>query len=1441
LVNAYNALTQAPPENYPPVFTSTGPFSVLANSGEGTVVGDINANNGSGGGDDGGITYSITANVNPDADGEDAFAINVSTGVITVNDAGDMNYSLNTSLTITVGANNGFFTSTANVTVYLIPITTTIIYVAWDASGANNGTSWANAYTSLQTALAAASSGDSVFVKYGTYKPAEPSGDRDATFNIPSGVAVVGHFAGTESASWQRNLSNDTYETILSGDLNGDDVEFSNNGENSHHVVSFYHVSSLTLLDGFTISHGNSAYWGGGILNNGSSGSNISEPTIRNCYITLNFATTYGAGIMNDSYGSEATSTPIIDHCTFVRNSCSPSSLGGAIYNSECKPIISNCIFIGNYAQQGASVLNSGWCFSGGGAEFSNCVFRNTTSWAINEGAGVSNLRATSSFVSCSFRSNTAQQHGGGIYNYEGNITISDCVFDSCNVYMDGTGPYIGGGSINSESGTITINNTSFSNGDIGTSLVTSDGGAILFATGTLNLRNCSFTGNKSKTAGGAVHATSTNTSIINCLLSGNNALTNSGAISCTGCGSVSIINSTMSGNKANGLGGGLYNSTSTTTITNSIIWGNLGVQDGNEIYNSSSTLTVSYSDVKNCGSSGPLWDATLGTDGGSNIEAYPMFYDYIEPTLTPTSAGNYRLFTNSPAIDIGNNAVVTLEVDLDSNARIQNGTVDLGPYEGGLNKIIFVKHDASGLNNGQNWTNAYNDLQDALSEAVRGDRIFVARGTYYPDGGLGTRTSTYNIPAGVEVYGHFEGTEEIHTARDLSDEANETILSGNIGSTGVNTDNSYHVVTFNNVDNSTLLDALTISGGYGDGAGNNNKGGAIYSSSSSYPVFSNCNFENNYAVYGGAVYNYQNSSPAFEECVFESNSAANGGAIYNLNNSSPDIISCFFKGNSATTFGGAIGNEDNSSPRLVNCVISGNYVSSGSGGVFYNLNSSPEIINCSIAGNNSSAAGSVAYNSASSPLFKNTIIWGNNTSAGLFTNANGSSPGFAYCDVETSGGSSSWDASLGVDNGGNIDANPIFEEIYPYSTAPFSGNYLHLYTGSPCSNAGNNSFMPSDITTDIHGAARIQNTTIDMGAYEGVEARRKIYVDAAASGIANGFSWANAFNTIEQAYAVALAGDSIYVKAGTYKPTDVGRSSTYTIVSGIALFGHFAGTESNSSERDLNNPAYETILSGDIGTVGVNTDNCYHVMTIGPVNTSTIINGFTITKGYADGSGSNCQGGGIYLSGWDVRPNIYHCKITNNYASSGGGGIFFKSSGGSNKVQADVRYCTISYNTCAGGGGGVYGDGADAGLFLTPLTYCTISNNTASAGGGLFYSGNNGGYLIYSNITNCIISGNTATESGGGIYFDFLMNTQAPTPLINCLITGNTSVSGHGGGVNYHSYTEFPPTITMTNCTFSANKSGNTGDAVYFDNSITGNVRNCIFPSNTFVWHCIS
>lgn len=207
-----------------------------------------------------------------------------------------------------------------------------IIYVNDDASGANNGTSWTDAFTDFQAGVNAASAGDRVFVAVGIYQPAS-----GASFSMKQGVKIYGGFAGTETSLAQRDLSSgDT--SILKGN-NASVIRNDNNG-----------LDVTAVLDGFMITggHANSA----GASGSGSGMHNKeSSPTIRNVTISGNWGGSNGAGMANYQC------SPIITNVTISGNETVYDA--GGMYNYESSPTLTNVAITGNIAHRnGGGMLN---------------------------------------------------------------------------------------------------------------------------------------------------------------------------------------------------------------------------------------------------------------------------------------------------------------------------------------------------------------------------------------------------------------------------------------------------------------------------------------------------------------------------------------------------------------------------------------------------------------------------------------------------------------------------------------------------------------------------------------------------------------------------------------------------------------------------------------------------------------------------------------------------------------------------------------------------------------------------------------------------------------------------------------------------------------------------------------------------------------------------
>jgi hypothetical protein len=167
-----------------------------------------------------------------------------------------------------------------------------------------------------------------------------------------------------------------------------------------------------------------------------------------------------------------------------------------------------------------------------------------------------------------------------------------------------------------------------------------------------------------------------------------------------------------------------------------------------------------------------------------------------------------------------------------------------------GSAKIIYVNHAADGKADGRSWTDAYQDLQAALTVASNYDEIWVAAGTYYPTSDT-DRTISFTLKSDVAIYGGFAGTETIRSERDWR--TNETILSGDIGVKDDASDNSYHVVYNSAVNETAILDGFTITGGNADGSSPDNDGGGMYNKNNSDPILKNITFKANAASNYGA------------------------------------------------------------------------------------------------------------------------------------------------------------------------------------------------------------------------------------------------------------------------------------------------------------------------------------------------------------------------------------------------------------------------------------------------------------------------------------------------------------------------------------------------------------------------------------------------------------
>ena len=281
---------------------------------------------------------------------------------------------------------------------------------------------------------------------------------------------------------------------------------------------------------------------------------------------------------------------------------------------------------------------------------------------------------------------------------------------------------------------------------------------------------------------------------------------------------------------------------------------------------------------------------------------------------------------------------------------------------------VIYVDADATGANDGTSWTDAFTDLQNALSIATAGDTVWVAGGTYKPTSGT-NRTANFKLNTGVALFGGFAGVETSLSERYMA--AHPTVLSGEIGAFTVD-DNSFHVVRSDGSDSTAVLDGFIITRGNASGSAPDDRGGGMILVGAS-PTVRNVSLRNNSATRGGGMSVSGGRSRMFN-IAFLGNYANYGGGLYTYDGGKETITNATFAGDSVQTQGAAI----------------------------YNIGSFPEIIN--------------------------TIVWAN-TGITQVINLSGAAT-FRYSDIEGSGGSIEWKPGFGIDGGHNIDVDPLFISV---------------------------------------------------------------------------------------------------------------------------------------------------------------------------------------------------------------------------------------------------------------------------------------------------------------------------------------------------------------------------------------------------------------------------
>ena len=497
------------------------------------------------------------------------------------------------------------------------------IYVDKTNSGAQYGTSWNKAFTSLQDALGVAETGDEIRIAEGTYYPDNgtgiTAGKRDTSFVVTGALDPLTIKGGYPTGGGTRDVSANTVtlsgDVDASGDLSG----------NSYHVLRFDGTNSAittsTRLDGVTVTDGNAE----GSGDNGK-----------------------GGGLFCDGYGG--TCSPTLDAVTFTGNAA-PGGQGGALFNDAgsggtSSPVITDALFSDNSSGSGGAMHNSGGISGGTSSpDITNSVFRNNTAGANGGGAIKNEVGSNPTITKSIFRQNSADGDGGAIYNEGDGDTTHPVIISS--VFVDNealaSGLGSGGGAL-------------FNDGSSGKSIP--------------QIINAVFVNNDATNGnGGAIFNNVADPELINSTIAGNVASDQGGAMKNYGADSnPTITNTILWDNTADGGSGNALYSTSGDNVSL-----NFTIVDGADI--AGGTITASDTLERDPQFAGATTfsgsDSTPGTADDSLV---------VLSTSPAVDAGD------NTALDTTGNSTRDITTDITGGTRVVDdgggATVNLGAYE---------------------------------------------------------------------------------------------------------------------------------------------------------------------------------------------------------------------------------------------------------------------------------------------------------------------------------------------------------------------------------------------------------------------------------------------------------------------------------------------------------------------------------------------------------------------------------------------------------------------------------------------------------------------------------------------------------------------------------------------------------------------------------------
>ena len=887
-----------------------------------------------------------------------------------------------------------------------------------------------------------------------------------------------------------------------------------------------------------------------------------------------------------------------------------------------------------------------------------------------------------------------------------------------------------------------------------------------------------------------------------------------------------------------------------TQNVQNTIIWGNttLSLQYQptfrysafHEVEDDDSNNNIYVSDKNRDKEYGPFFDAPSTITGFDREHAwenayYPTWsWDILEGTIM-VNKGNSNFYNQAA---YGNE-------DIKGRPRISGDNIDIGAQEYQFlptSRRRYVKEGATG--SGLSWDDASGDLQRMIDELANNNpqnlagEVWVAKGEYEPQSQIisaTTYSASFRMRDGISVYGGFAGTETTKQERAKGsmpwNYTNETILRGSAYTDNISwqtnrwtlTSDSRHVVWFAPLasenkagfDRTTILDGVTIKGGYAQGGLGENefqtdKGAGIYIALNAYAQ--NCIIKENHAKgNGGAA--YINGGRLTNSLVFNNNSDANGGGVYIEN--AGIILACMITNNSANNGGGVYLNH--------------------SGAWSDGLNH-PEylILSTSVVSNNTSRNNGAVYCNKGGVLLQNTITNNNCPTATDNTDANASQTGGLYIDTYALViNSVLWNNTIQRMNIPMYARNASAQTVR-FMNSALSGTNNAIWNNTLQSGIINLSesndlmaegtltpdFDPTGMPNETGVDGSLQNVTymwkpvsgsnlrargmtlgtlpgevllapeIDIegllfaqkpstGAYsieqphitpEDDGSSLKIYVNADCTvHNHNGSSWDKAYRSLNEAIEYLAGLDAttvgnkkleIHVQEGDLWPryafTNLDpRTATLSIPatqSGQPIY-IYGGYAADTHERTP--LTTRSVINGNNDGNNLN-EGIYHCITV-EAGAKAIIDGFHIINGYAAGEASMLYGAGM-LVGDGAEVTVNNCIFENNTAQEG--------------AAIDARNAKLTMNNCVVNNN-TNTDETQPLINSNALTmnHVTVANNIgaapASMGTSSFAVGNSSG--------NTVTLASTGAE--GAANFSNPTNSQGATLGYNTYYGGYTEV----------------------------------------------------------------